>query len=151
VSRRKAPLQESCQILYGFDLLIEGRAFRGALVNNVPGAISPKPHDRLTAFRPGRTGFKTHPSAILTLHLYITSFRMEEVVFELVSALSNVGLSVGFIGAASPIAIKWIFIILMWLGRLEIVPVLILTLGLLKGLEDDSRSLTPPDPDFQIR
>ncbi|HII99734.1 MAG TPA: TrkH family potassium uptake protein [Methanoregula sp.] len=90
-------------------------------------------------------------ATILTLHLYITSFRMEEVVFELVSALSNAGLSVGLIGAASPIAIKWIFIILMWLGRLEIVPVLILTLGLLKGLEDDSRSLTPPDPDFQIR
>ena len=35
-------------------------------------------------------------ATILTLHLYITSFRLEEVVFELVSALSNVGLSVGF-------------------------------------------------------
>ncbi len=89
-------------------------------------------------------------ATILTLHLYITSFRMEEVVFELVSALSNVGLSVGLIGAASPITIKWIFIVLMWLGRLEIVPALILAIGLLKGLEDDSRSQTPPDPDFQV-
>ena len=42
-------------------------------------------------------------ATILTLHLYITSFRLEEVVFELVSALSNAGLSVGFISAASPV------------------------------------------------
>jgi trk system potassium uptake protein TrkH len=90
-------------------------------------------------------------ATVFTLHLYITSFRLEEVVFELVSALSNVGLSVGLIGAASPISIKWIFIALMWLGRLEIVPVLIFAIGLLKGLEDDTRSQTPPDPDFQIR
>jgi trk system potassium uptake protein TrkH len=89
-------------------------------------------------------------ATVLALHLYITSFRMEEVIFELVSALSNCGLSVGLISAASPFAIKWIFIALMWLGRLEIVPVLILTLGLLKGLENDSRSQTPPDPDFQL-
>jgi trk system potassium uptake protein TrkH len=89
-------------------------------------------------------------ATVLTLHLYITSFAMEQVVFELVSALSNAGLSVGFISAASPITIKWIFIALMWLGRLEIVPVLILGMGLIKGLEDDSRSQTPPDPDFLL-
>ena len=41
-------------------------------------------------------------ATILTLHLYITSFRLEEVVFELVSALSNVGLSVGFISSGKP-------------------------------------------------
>jgi trk system potassium uptake protein TrkH len=89
-------------------------------------------------------------ATILILHLYITSFAMEQVVFELVSALSNTGLSVGFISAASPITIKWIFITLMWLGRLEIVPVLILGMALIKGLEDDSRSQTPPDPDFLL-
>jgi trk system potassium uptake protein len=85
---------------------------------------------------------------VLTLHLYITSFRLEEVVFELVSALSNVGLSVGFISSASPITIKWIFIALMWLGRLEIVPLIILSLGVIRELDDDSRTHTPPDPDF---
>ena len=35
-------------------------------------------------------------ATIVTLHLYITSFRLEEVVFELVSALSNVGLTCWF-------------------------------------------------------
>jgi trk system potassium uptake protein TrkH len=74
-------------------------------------------------------------STIVCLHLYITAFRLDEVVFEIVSALSNVGLSVGFISAASPLAIKWIFIFLMWLGRLEIVPVIILVLGIYKSVE----------------
>jgi trk system potassium uptake protein TrkH len=74
-------------------------------------------------------------STIICLHLYITSFRLDEVVFEIVSALSNVGLCVGFISAASPLSIKWIFILLMWFGRLEIVPVIILIMGIYKGVE----------------
>jgi trk system potassium uptake protein TrkH len=82
-------------------------------------------------------------ATILSLHLYITSFRLEEVIFELVSALSNVGLTVGFISAASPFSIKWIFIILMWLGRLEIVPVIIIAMGFLKGIEQDITQQKP--------
>ena len=74
-------------------------------------------------------------ATILVLHLYITTFRLEEIVFEIVSALSNVGLGVGYITVASPFAIKWIFIFLMWLGRLEIVTLLIMILGLVKGFE----------------
>lgn len=74
-------------------------------------------------------------ATILVMHLYITTFRLEEVVFEIVSALSNVGLGVGYITSASPFLIKWVFILLMWLGRLEIVPVLIVILGLVKGFE----------------
>jgi len=76
-------------------------------------------------------------AVLVTLHLYITSFRLEEVVFEMVSALSNVGLSTGFISAASPVSIKWIFILLMWLGRLEIVPFIIILMGIAKGINDD--------------
>jgi trk system potassium uptake protein TrkH len=84
-------------------------------------------------------------ATILTLHLYITSFRLEEVVFELGSALSNAGLSVGFISTASPGAIKWLFTLLMWMGRLEIVPVVIIAMGLVKGIRDDLATSTPPD------
>jgi len=76
-------------------------------------------------------------ATLVTLHLYITSFRLEEVIFEIVSALSNVGLTTGFISAASPVTIKWIFIILMWLGRLEIVPIIIILMGVTKGISDD--------------
>ncbi len=84
-------------------------------------------------------------ATILTLHLYITSFRLEEVVFELVSALCNVGLSVGFISPASPVVIKWLFTILMWLGRLEIVPVVIIAMGAVKGIQEDLANNTPPE------
>jgi len=76
-------------------------------------------------------------ATVLCLHLYITSFRLDEVLFECISALSNSGITVGFITATSPVAIKWIFIILMWLGRLEIVPVIIMVLGIAKGVRDE--------------
>jgi trk system potassium uptake protein len=90
-------------------------------------------------------------AAVITLHIYITSFRMEEVIFDIVSALSNAGVTVGFITAASPITVKWIFITLMWLGRLEIVPIIILVMGAVKELESDTRSQNPPDPYFETR
>jgi trk system potassium uptake protein TrkH len=76
-------------------------------------------------------------ATILCLHLYITSFRLDEVLFECISALSNSGITVGFITATSPLAIKWIFIVLMWLGRLEVVPVIIMVLGIAKGVRDE--------------
>jgi trk system potassium uptake protein TrkH len=81
--------------------------------------------------------FTIFTAAILCLHLYITTFRLDEVLFECISALSNSGITVGFISAASPVAIKWIFIVLMWLGRLEIVPVIIMVMGITKGMRDE--------------
>jgi trk system potassium uptake protein len=87
-------------------------------------------------------------ATIITLHVYITSFHLEEVVFELVSALSNAGLTVGFISAASPLPIKWLFILLMWLGRLEIVPVVIITMGIIKGIQDDLADNKPLAHDY---
>jgi trk system potassium uptake protein TrkH len=85
-------------------------------------------------------------ATILCLHLYITSFRLDEVLFECISALSNSGITVGFISATSPVAIKWIFIVLMWLGRLEIVPVIIMVMGIAKGLHDELVSEPPVQP-----
>jgi trk system potassium uptake protein TrkH len=74
-------------------------------------------------------------ATIFALHLAPTTYGVHQVVFELVSAQSNVGLSLGYITAASPDAIKWIFIIVMWVGRLEIIPVLILVMGLIRGFD----------------
>ncbi|WP_321508367.1 potassium transporter TrkG [uncultured Methanoregula sp.] len=76
-------------------------------------------------------------ATLVSLHLYITSFRLDEVVFEMVSALSNAGLTTGFISAASPISLKWIFIVLMWLGRLEIVPIIIILMGVIREINAD--------------
>ncbi|MFA5236913.1 MAG: TrkH family potassium uptake protein [Methanoregula sp.] len=81
--------------------------------------------------------FTIFTATIFCLHLYITTFRLDEVLFECISALSNSGITVGFITAASPVAIKWIFIVLMWLGRLEIVPVIIMVMGIAKGMRDE--------------
>jgi len=83
-------------------------------------------------------------ATILTLHIYITSFRLDEVVFEIVSALSNAGITIGFISAASPFAVKWLFIFLMWLGRLEIVPVIIIAMGIAKAIEEDVEGSQEP-------
>jgi trk system potassium uptake protein TrkH len=85
-------------------------------------------------------------STVIVSHLYITTFGLNEVVFEEVSAISNVGLGVGYITAASPLSIKWVFIILMWLGRLEIVPVIILVTGVFKGIQDDLTQQKPAPP-----
>jgi trk system potassium uptake protein TrkH len=76
-------------------------------------------------------------STIICVHLSVTTFHLENVVFEIISALSNAGLGFGFISAASPLSIKWVFILLMWLGRLEIVPVIILVLGIFKGIQSE--------------
>jgi trk system potassium uptake protein TrkH len=82
-------------------------------------------------------------STVIVMHLYITTFGLNEVIFEEVSAISNVGLGLGYITAASPLSIKWIFIFLMWLGRLEIVPVIILAIGIVKGIEEDVTKQKP--------
>jgi trk system potassium uptake protein TrkH len=47
-------------------------------------------------------------------------------LFELASALSNVGLGSGLITSSSPVVVKLVFIADMWIGRLEIWPILLL-------------------------
>lgn len=90
-------------------------------------------------------------TTIITLHLYITSFKLEEVVFEIVSALSNAGLTVGFISYSSPLFLKWIFIALMWLGRLEIAPVVIIAMGIFKEIRDDIAADTDTGSEQEFR
>jgi len=69
---------------------------------------------------------------VLTVSVVIISFlvsgeyRVVEVFFEVVSAQSNVGLSTGLTHADSHWFIKIDFIFLMWMGRLEIIAVLML-------------------------
>ena len=51
-------------------------------------------------------------------------------LFEVVSAMSNVGLTTGAVHLDLPAAPKIVYILLMWLGRLEIVPAVILFLAI---------------------
>jgi trk system potassium uptake protein TrkH len=74
-------------------------------------------------------------ATLFAVHLPHDGFGVEEILFELVSAMSNVGLGVGWLTPASPLAQKWLYILLMWVGRLEIIPVIILFIGLFRGFE----------------
>ena len=49
-----------------------------------------------------------------------------QTLFEVASALSNVGLGSGLITSTSPVVVKIVFIIDFWVGRLEIWPILLL-------------------------
>ncbi|WP_366830532.1 TrkH family potassium uptake protein [Methanoculleus sp.] len=69
-------------------------------------------------------------ATLLLLHLAPQGgFDSADVIFEVVSAASNVGITTGFVNPGiSPVA-KWLFILVMWAGRLEIVPVIALVAG----------------------
>jgi trk system potassium uptake protein TrkH len=49
-----------------------------------------------------------------------------DILFDISSAISNVGLSTGIVSHAMPVFTKILFMILMWIGRLEIIPVIML-------------------------
>ena len=51
-------------------------------------------------------------------------YSLQGSVFEVISAQSNVGLSIGFTNQAMPVFLKIMLIINMWVGRLEIIPIL---------------------------
>jgi trk system potassium uptake protein TrkH len=61
-------------------------------------------------------------SVIITLFYYQN---VSQVLFEVASAISNVGLTSSLITATSPPVIKVLFIFDMWISRLEIWPILI--------------------------
>ena len=73
-------------------------------------------------------------ATLLLLHLAPQGeFDSFDVVFEVVSAISNVGISTGFVNPGMSPAAKWLVIIVMWAGRLEIVPVIVLAAGTARG------------------
>ena len=63
------------------------------------------------------------------------SYRLSEIIFEVASAQGNVGLSTGITYAGMSSIGKVMLILNMWIGRLEIIPVLMLVRALVKGLE----------------
>jgi len=57
------------------------------------------------------------------------------VIFDIITAICNNGISSGFVSPdMSPIS-KIAFIVIMWVGRLEVMPVIVLVMGLLRGFE----------------
>ncbi|RLG33987.1 hypothetical protein DRN97_03650 [Methanosarcinales archaeon] len=64
-----------------------------------------------------------------------SQFQLGEVMFEVASAQGNVGLSTGITNAGMPYIAKVMLILNMGIGRLEIIPVLMLFRALMKGFE----------------
>ena len=58
--------------------------------------------------------------------LHVGDFSLNQAIFEAASAIGNVGLSAGIAGADLGWFGKLTLMLLMWIGRLEIVPVLVL-------------------------
>ena len=56
----------------------------------------------------------------------LAGFSLTQSMFESISALSTVGLSAGVTSASLPLGLKLLLCFDMWIGRLEIIPVLIL-------------------------
>lgn len=79
---------------------------------------------------------------IVMLHVAPEEYTLSHVIFETASALSSVGLSTGITHPDLAVSGKLTLAILMWMGRLEIVPVLILfswPLSALRQLADTLR------------
>ena len=75
-------------------------------------------------------------STIIVMHFEPTAgFDTSNILFEIVSGLCNNGISTGFINPGMSWVTKIVFIFIMWIGRLEIVPVIVLFMGLLRGFE----------------
>lgn len=69
------------------------------------------------------TYFVIYIISVVILLIYYPD--ISRVIFEVASALSNVGLSSGIITPTSPAVVKTVFIVDFWMGRLEIWPVLL--------------------------
>ncbi|MEM2124108.1 MAG: potassium transporter TrkG [Methanolinea sp.] len=74
-------------------------------------------------------------ATMVILQVHIISVDVTVLIFDIVSALSSCGVSAGYVNHSMPLVSKWVFIFVMWLGRLDVIPVIVLFTGILKGGE----------------
>lgn len=70
-------------------------------------------------------------ATVITAHQMGPEFTLGDAIFEAASAQSTVGLSAGITDPGMPVSIELVFIFQMWVGRLEIFPVIVLIRALL--------------------
>lgn len=70
-------------------------------------------------------------STIIVAHQAGPAFTLADAMFESISAQSTVGLSAGITDPGMPVTIEVLFIFQMWVGRLEIFPVIVLLRALI--------------------
>jgi trk system potassium uptake protein TrkH len=74
-------------------------------------------------------------ATLAVIQFHLTAFSITEIVFDIVSAFSTCGISTGYVSPDMPVLSKWIFIGVMWVGRLEVIPVVMLFLAVFRGSE----------------
>ena len=72
---------------------------------------------------------------VVLLHSVPPDYTLSDVIFEVASAQGNVGLSVGITQPTMSLASKLALCFNMWIGRLEIIPVLMLVRALFFGVQ----------------
>ena len=71
-------------------------------------------------------------SLFLLLAVLPSDFTLADAIFEVATAQGTVGLSSGITGPEMPVIAEVLFIFQMWVGRLEIIPVLVLLNSILR-------------------
>lgn len=71
---------------------------------------------------------------VLLVAMVGEEFTLADAIFEIVTAMSTVGLSTGIAGPDMPVAAEIMLILLMWIGRLEIIPVLVFLKAISAGI-----------------
>lgn len=74
-------------------------------------------------------------SSLVLVNTVGPGFDYADALFEVASAQGNVGLSTGITGPSMHPLAEGMFVLSMWIGRLEIIPVLVLSRALLYGLD----------------
>ncbi|MFA4861601.1 TrkH family potassium uptake protein [Methanoregula sp.] len=74
-------------------------------------------------------------ATLVVIQFHLTTYTPTEIMFDMVSAFSTSGANTGYVSPDMPVISKWIFILMMWVGRLEVIPVVMLFLALFRGSE----------------
>jgi trk system potassium uptake protein TrkH len=74
-------------------------------------------------------------TAIVVMHFDPGTFDTSNVLFEVVSGICNNGISTGLVSPSMSPVSKVFFIMIMWIGRLEVMPVIVLFMALFKGFD----------------
>jgi trk system potassium uptake protein TrkH len=78
---------------------------------------------------------------LITAHFVGPQFTLADVLFETVSVQSTTGLSTGITDPEMPVVVEVTFILQMWIGRLEIFPVIVLLRALFVWQRDNQKRI----------
>jgi len=74
-------------------------------------------------------------ASLFLFQFSLTSQTVTDTGFNVISAFSTCGLSTGGVTPDMPLVSKWIYIVVMWVGRLEVIPVIMLFMAIFRGDE----------------